>query len=60
MKFRIMQSETPLGYAFFSVSKWDGERWAYQAGYMSEEDARKYIASAANPKPERLVEEIEV
>jgi hypothetical protein len=67
MKFRITEGAnkytgTPIFYVYeWETSAISGEgRWAYRHGSGREQDCRDYIARAASPVAERIVDEIEI
>jgi hypothetical protein len=67
MKFRITEGVNKNdGNQIFYVYEWDASalsgagRWAYRYGSGTAQDCRDYIARAANPVAERVIDEIEV
>jgi len=63
MKFRITEGVNKYdGNPIFNIYEWDAQmnHWSYKTGLSKEEDARAYVDRFLNPKPERLVAEIEI
>jgi len=62
MKFQIREAVNKFdGNPIFHIYEWDAttNRWSYKSGTATENDARAYVDRFLNPKPERLVAEIE-